>query len=197
MRVLIAALTVLVAWSTPAGATSVTLNFDELAQGTILDTEYVGLGVTFSNSSGALIVSTATPGPPFTAPRAVLPQNYSTPGNFSQATFSVPVSFVSVVLGDFNQDADNLFLQLFDASNTLIGSDTDLLPAPVNGGLLLSASAPNIAYARFFGVGVDNNSVYFDNFTFETAQQAVPEPGTMLLVGSGIVAVARRRRKSS
>jgi hypothetical protein len=34
------------------------------------------------------------------------------------------------------------------------------------------------------------NSVYYDNF----AAEAVPEPATLLVVGAGLVAIARRRR---
>lgn len=175
-------------------AALITLNFDDLASGTTLDTEYAANGVTFSNSAGGLVVQTSTPGAPFTAPNAVLPVNYLVPGNFSQATFSSAVSFVSVVLGDFNQDADNLFLTAYDAANNVIATDTDLLPGPVSGGLTLSVAAADIAYVRFYGVGDSrSNSVYFDNFSFDASATTAPEPTTLALFGVGLATGAARR----
>jgi hypothetical protein len=174
-------------------AALITLDFDELTSGTTLDTEYAANGVTFSNSAGALIVQTATPGAPFTAPNAVLPLNYSAAGNFNEATFSSSVSFVSVVMGDFAGDQDSLLLTAYDAADNVIATDTDVLPAPVSGGLLLSVAAPNIAYVRFYGIGTSNNSLYFDSFAFDTAAVSTPEPATLTIFGMGIAIVGARR----
>lgn len=176
-----------------ARADTLTLNFDELAAGAILSNQYSALGVVFSNSAGPLEVEADPLAPPFTPPNSILPFNFTAAGSFNQATFFVPVSQVSVTMGDFGEDEDVLHLELYDSSDALLASEVVVLSASVNGGLTLNASAPNVAYARFYGVGAANNSVYFDNFSYTV----IPEPATMLLLGTGLAGICgmiRRRR---
>jgi hypothetical protein len=179
-----------------AQASMITLNFDALAPVTPLTNQFSGLGVTFSNSATPLRAQNATPGPPFTSPIAILPENF-VGVNTNRADFSIPVNTVSVTLGDFDEDADVLHLELYDAGNILLGSDVQNLAASVNGGLNLSVAlgTSNVAYALFYGRGLnDSNSVYFDNFIFGTPS-AVPEPATLVLLGTGLAGVVARRRR--
>lgn len=189
-------LAVAMAVALAAGAAqAVTITFDDLAAGTVLTNQYAG--VTFSNPlAGGLFANTATPGPPFSAPMAIQPVNYRASGNYNLAVFDLSATSVSVVMGDFDGDEDVLHLEAYDAGNNLLASDVQVLPAPVNGGLVLSVSASNIAYVQFYGRGGGVNSVYFDNFTFDAG--VVPEPLTALglVAGAGALAGYLRRRKA-
>jgi hypothetical protein len=105
-------------------------------------------------------------------------------------------SFVSIDLGDYNSDADNLYLRAYDASNNLIASATDFIDASFVGMKTLSVSAANIAYVRFGGTGfLEQSNVYADNFTYEG--RGVPEPTTwaMMIAGFGLAGAAVRSRR--
>ncbi len=106
-------------------------------------------------------------------------------------------NFVSIDLGDFNADADALFLNVFDAANVLLGSDAINIPGSFVGLMTLSVNAPGIAYATFGGVGVAGSSVYADNFTFDGPGGGIPEPATwaLMVFGFGITGAAMRSRR--
>lgn len=98
----------------------------------------------------------------------------------------------SVDIGDYDSDADSLFLSLYSSSNVLLATATDLIPASFTGLKTLTATASGTAHAVFGGVGVQGSSVYGDNFTFT----AVPEAATwtMMIAGFGLAGTALRRR---
>ena len=93
---------------------------------------------------------------------------------------------VSVDLGDFNVDADDLFLEAYSSSDVLVGSDSTSIPGTFVGMETLSVVTPGIAYAIFGGVSARGfSSVFVDNFTFE-----IPEPSTLALAAIGFVGLA-------
>jgi len=143
----------------------VCLRFDDLPAGSALTTYH---SVVFTNTAGGLTVNAAYPGAPFSSPNAVLPDNYSTPGNYSQAKPPVLVRRAAVTMGDYDADQDNIFLNAYDSNGSLVASDTDVVPASLSGGVILTVSSAtaNIAYITFWGVGTNENSVYFDNVCF-------------------------------
>ncbi len=119
--------------------------------------------------------------------------NWNSPHQELRADIACGATFVAVDIGDYDQDSDLLFLEIYDSSDTLLGY-TDLLIAPEFVGMeTLSLSASNIAYA-IFGArqAVNGSSVYADNFTFAP----VPAPGAILLggIGVGLVGWFRRRQ---
>lgn len=115
-----------------------------------------------------------------------------------RADFSSAASFVSVDLGDFNQDQDTLFLEIFNGSDASLGFTSLLIGGADQTMHTLSLSGAGIAYA-IFGARApagDGNSIFADNITFTLGGGPIPEPGTwaMLIAGFGVVGAAMRRR---
>ena len=114
-----------------------------------------------------------------------------------RAGFPQPTDYVSIDLGDFGVDAEQIYLRAYDRLGTLLGestldiSDTDMSMHT------LSVSASGINYVefgssdrRFFG-----GSIYADNLTFNAG--TVPEPATwaMMLAGLGAIGATMRHRR--
>src|SRR5436309_837767 len=130
------------------GAVSVALSTSAMA--TVIDfdggvastTSYTVSGVTFTASGQQLYTATSPNG------TAALLAG-SNPFYPITATLSSPTNFVSVDLGDYDSDPDNIFLEAYDASNNLLGSTSLLLDASDSAMHTLSLSFANIAWARF------------------------------------------------
>lgn len=120
-----------------------------------------------------------------------------------RADFSAVVRSVTVDLGDFGNDSDMLFLEVYDGSNNLLDSASKLISGSNDVLNTLSVSSRGIRYALFGSrpPSLNGSSVYAANFSFSLQPVApVPEPATwasMLLGLSAAGYVAGRRQRIS
>jgi hypothetical protein len=193
--------------SVPA-AHATTINFDDTTGN--IDTHYAG--VTFSNPIGGDIFAVANTGAQ-SAPNTVSVFNSGVDCCFDarfgavEALFATPQSIVSIdaspvlfvePLGSTNRP----FIEFFDSSNTLLKEVLWSLPLPSVGAgayqtLSFNAGSSIIDHVIFSSQHISGQQDVFgqfDNLTF-TAASGVPEPGTLLLLGSGLFGLAALRRR--
>ena len=156
-------------------------------------TSYTEQGVTFTSVTGGTISNSTTPN----GTSGLLEE--SSPRSFLRANIAGGATFVQVDLGDYGSDADTLFLDIYDLSNTLLGHTELLISSSFTGMQALSLANSNIAYAIFGATApaINGSSVYADNFTWRGSVNGVPEPSSLLLAlgALGALGVTSRRRQ--
>ena len=192
-------------------AAQTTIDFDDVAEGTNIDTYYQKQGVTFSCVSGIVCVDgfitvMEPPGDSPTEPSS--PPNIVTTsydlqfqGCFDdetaivRAVFEQRVSYVSIVA--LNESAeDNAFLAAYSADDTELDFDGRL--DFTGGSVVLSVEASGIAYVEFSGW--QDDGACFDDLSFGQPVPTLPESTiaalTILIALEGLFLLMRRRRFS-
>jgi hypothetical protein len=160
-------------------------------------TSYTQFGGTVTAVGGTTISLTTAPG----GSAGILADGATRPE--FRVDFATLSQFVSVDLGDYNADADLLFLEAFSASNVSLGFTSLATLASDTAMHTLTVNTGGIAYAIFGGrpPSIGGSSVYADNISFDlaAAPTGVPEPSTwaMMLVGFAAIGAGLRRRQNT
>lgn len=178
-------------------AHAVTVDFNSLATG-FLGASYTSGAVTFVPTSGSTLTALTTPngtvglfgGDPISPPYPTI-----------RANITGGATAVSVDLGDYNDDADTIFLEIFNSANVSLGSTSQSLASTFTGMRTLSLSANDIAYAVFGATSpaVNGSSILADNFTYTGAVRTPDAGSTLALFAAslGLIGLAARARKSA
>lgn len=172
-------------------AHAVVVDFDNLANGTVLTSQYGGL--TFSSSAGSEVRIYGFVGAD-TAPNIICTYTGGTI-NCTEDTnidFANPVNNLTfwAIEPNTNQNAANI--DIFQ--NNVYTTTYQLTGIGGSGNLFVDFSAfSNITRLQ---MRIDPNEVPlggigWDTFTYDV----VPEPASMIALGAGLLAIARRRRK--
>lgn len=193
MKKLIGILSLLFLLTGVGYAGAATIDFESFTNGNIVSGSGVFADLVLSAGQTSVIATAAIPGPDFSGRMSAAGATFSHQDAFRVDFLITGVNSFSVVMGDYNEDVDNLFVRAYDSSNNLLDEELFVLSGGTYGGPTMGVNGINIAYVLFGSTGIYNNSVYIDNITYD--QTAVPEPTTLLLFGLGLVGLAGLRRR--
>ena len=152
-------------------------------------TSYTEQGATFFATGGWLDSTGVGPTPNGT--RGLYGHGSFGGGLAISALFNPPVKKVSVDLGDYNADADLMWLEAYDGGGALIVRQTHDFASDRIGMFTLTAEGLAIHKILFGSDGVYPNSVYSDNVQFVR----VPEPAAASLLALAAAPWAVRRAR--
>lgn len=184
-----------------ASAAIITSSGDPALTGaTVIDFEAIALGtyaalvvgdVTFTAQDNHLRISADYAGSYNTIGRSLDNGTYAAEGfNALRIDFASPTSAFG-----FNWGASDYAwtLYAYDSGSTLLGTYALPITMASNAGEFVGLAVPGISYAVLDLDGTTYDWVFVDNFAHAAP---VPEPGTLLLLGGGVLGLIGSRRKA-
>ena len=170
----------LVLLSNVVHAAPTTLNFDDVSGGTLLNTAYAGLGVTFNSTATVIAGGGGVTSQP----------NFASGSGNTRTTLEFVFENYGTSIAAYNVTQSSFTLSAYDASGLLLGSGTTSDFGPR--GFVALTNIGQIKSARFTSSGLYG----IDDLSFEAVPRAeVPEPGSLALLGLGILSFASSWRK--
>ena len=181
--------------TTAAFGASVVVNFDNLNNGDVITNQYAG--VTFSSTTGNVNYVTAQSQYQSTPPNFLCSGPASGGIDCAQETFlnfSSPVNglnFDGMGVNDIGVEAqiDVWTNGVFNSTVQVIGNAQGLAPDHID----LSGFS-NVTEIRIYNI-VDGGGIGWDTFQYTQGQGTTPEPGTLIMFGSGIIGLAGMLRR--
>ena len=203
MKKMIMSLGILFFAATAVNAAPVTLNFDDLPHGMIINgLDYYGL--IFDGPDAIRVMygnelASGTSSAPYSIAAGSLGM-----GEF-RVVFPELVAFVGITAGDAGGDTDSYRIDVYGETDDLLASfesgifggnpevTSGFFGDSVTGSI--SLLDPLISYAWFTPTSASNSGISWDDLVYDTVPTAVPEPSTLFLFGTGLVGIGVFRRK--
>lgn len=166
-----------------------TINFEQYSEYTQITNQYAGEGVTFTNALQLVAPNYDYFDFPPTSGNGVITND---PGDPITATFSVPVNSVS----GFYADPYGVVVTAYNAANGVLGTFDGAGIIGADNEFTISSSS-DIAYitiSDLYGIP-DDETVDDLSYSFTSTTPVIPEPGSFVLLGTGLLSMAGALRR--
>lgn len=177
------------AWSVPIGVGAFSggetvIDFDGLADDTVLGNQFAGLGITFQTINGTTTIQDSLVFPLLSPPNGAF-VNINLGGQ-QNILFSTAVN-------RFGLDLDGSGGQIFIMDVFGAGGFIEQVTSSTNATFLGVQTLEDIVRVEVRS-STNGANFFFDDVRFEAVTTSIPEPGTLLLLGLGLAGLGVTRR---